>query len=49
MLVFFNYTQNNENNYEGAEKEERKKNKIISNSKKEFGEGSFINDVRKKV
>ena len=41
--------QNNENNYEGAESEERKKNKIIiSNSKKEFGKGSFIDDVREK-
>ena len=41
--------QNNENNCEGADREERKKNKIlISNSKREFGKGSFIYDVCKK-
>ena len=39
--------QNNENNYKGAEREERKKNKkVIFNSKKECGKGSFLYDVR---
>ena len=42
--------QNNENNCEGAEIEERKKNKIlISSSKREFGKGSFLYDIRKKI
>ena len=41
--------QNSENNYDGAERKERKKNKIIIfNSKKGFGKGSFIYDVHKK-
>ena len=42
--------QNNENNYEGVEKEERKKNKtIILNSEKESGKRSLMYDVRKQV
>ena len=42
--------QNNENNYEGVEKEERKKNKtIILNSEKESGNRSLMYDVRKQV
>ena len=41
--------QNSENNYDGAERKEGKKNKIIIfNSKKVFGKGSFIYDVHKK-
>ena len=39
--------QNNENNYEGEERE-RKTKKYEFNSKKDFGKGSFIYDVRKK-
>ena len=40
--------QNNENDYKGAEREERKKNKkkIVLRSKKEFCKGSFIYDIR---
>ena len=42
--------QNNENNCEGADIEERKKNKIlISSSKREFGKGSFLYDIPKKI
>ena len=42
--------QNNKNNYEEAEREERKKNeKIIFNSKKEFGKESFIHNICKIV
>ena len=41
--------QTNEKSYEGAESEETKKNKkIIFNSKKWFGNGSFIYDILKK-
>ena len=39
--------QNIEKNYEGAEGEGEKK--LTFNSQKEFGKGSFIYDVRRKV
>ena len=49
LLSFLLNIQNNENNYEEAKREERKKNKIIIfNIKKEFGRGhSFITSAKK--
>ena len=35
-------------NYEEAQSKGAKKKKIIFNTKKQFGKGSFINNVRKK-